>query len=418
MRHRAKLIVVGILAAVAWAEWVRADGVMLNGVSPRAISRGGTNIGFADNGAVLYDNPAAAVNLRGNGLFEAGVDMMLGDFHYANPLNDSAADDSLLPLPQISLIKKTANGRWAYGVGFYVPAGFAETYDLQNPIFGPRRYKSIGSLMKVLPGVAWKATDRLSVGATIGVAISHDELEGPYFLQNAGPLTGTPTLMDLQATGAALCWSVGMQYQLTDSTTIGLSYLSESRFHLDGVTAVTIPGFGSSAFDTTVNMTWPRSLGLGVRQALSPRTTFATDVLWLDWSRAFDDLGIRMTNPTTLGFVPIEERFPLDWRDSVSVRLGFEHALDRCRTLRCGYVYHRNPIPNRTLTPFIQAPFEHGFSAGYGWMWNCWNVDLGYMFVFGTDRTVVDSDFVGGDFDNSSHRAQMHCIALSLMRSF
>ena len=36
-----------------------ADGLFLNGVSPRSIGRGGTNQGFADNGAVIFDNPAA-----------------------------------------------------------------------------------------------------------------------------------------------------------------------------------------------------------------------------------------------------------------------------------------------------------------------------------------------------------------------
>lgn len=416
--HRIWTSLVWAGAVLGLASLALADGVMLNGVSPRSIGRGGTNLGFADNGAMLYDNPAAMVNLRGEGLLDVGADMLLGDYHYSNPFNNSAADNSLFPLPQISLVRKTDDGQWAYGLGLFVPAGFAETYDLQNPLFGPQRYKSVGSLMKVLPGAAWKATDRLSVGATFGVGVSHGELEGPYFLQGPSPFRGTPTLFDLQATGATFCWSAGLQYQLTDATTLGVTYQSESRFQLHGNTAVTIPGFGASAYDTRADVTWPSSLGLGVRHELCPHRILAVDVIWFNWSQAFDDFGIHLGNPTTPGFPTLVEQFPLNWRDTVSVRLGYEQALGGGHTVRCGYVYHRNPVPEGTLTPFIQAIPEHCFSVGYGREWQLWSADVSYVFAFGEEQTVGTSDFVGGDFDQSTHRTQVHCIAVSLMRRF
>jgi long-chain fatty acid transport protein len=397
-----------------------SDGTMLNGVSPRSIGRGGTNIAHSDNGAVLYDNPAGAVKISGETLIDVGFDLMISDFHFTNARNDSAADDSVYPLPQVSIVRKSADEQWAYGLGVFTPAGFGEAYDLEGPppLFGQHHYKSFGALTKVLPSLAYRMNEQLAIGATLGVAITHDELEGPYFLQGPSILRGTPTILDLQATGAALCWSLGLQYDLTDATTLGLTYQSESRFHADGSTRATVPGLGGSAFDTTLDITWPRTLGLGVKHKLCERRIFSTDIIWVNWSDAFDDLGIHLSNPTNVAFPSFYEQLPLRWRDSVSLRLGYEHVLSNDHVVRCGYVYHRNPIPDGTLTPFIQATLEHAFSAGYGWKWRCWDIDLAYMFAFGPDTKVATSDFVGGDFDQSSHRAQTHALAFSFMRQF
>jgi len=412
-------LLIGLLFLLAGRNAALADGLMLNGLSARSLGRGGTNLAYADNGAVLFENPAGAVNIEGSGLAEFSVDAMFTDFRYSDPSNN-ASDRGMIPLPQIAMVRKSADGNWAYGLGLFVPAGFSETYDLQGPfpLVGTQRYKSFGSLMKVLPGAAYRVNDRLTIGATLGAGISHEELEGPYFLQNAGPLQGTPTLLDLQATGAALVWSVGLQYQLTESTTLGLTYQSDSRFELQGTTRVAVPGFGDSSFDTEMDVTWPRSVGLGVRHELCPHQILSADVIWYDWSRAFDSFGIHLRNPSNVAFPSIDEEFPLRWHDTASVRVGYERILSGGQVLRFGYDYHRNPIPTATATPYIQAMLEHAFSMGYGWTWNSWSVDLAYMFTFGPDQAVAVSDWIGGDFDQSSGKAQTHCLAIGLMRQF
>ncbi len=418
--NRKWLSLVGFATLALTTSAALADGVILNGVSPRSIGRGGTNIAHADNGAILYDNPAAAVNIEGCTLIDIGVNMLISDFHYAGSLARADETNNLLPLPQISMIRKSRDGRMAYGLGMFVPAGFSETYDMQGPavLGGQQRYKSIGSLAKILPTLAYKLNDRLSVGATLGVAISHDELEGPYTVQSPGPFQGAKTLFDLQATGAALCWSLGLQYELSDCTTLGLTYQSESRFRAEGNTVVSVPGVPDVRYDSTLHITWPRSLGLGIRHELCPCRVISTDVIWYNWSNAFDSLGIALNNPSPGVLPPMLEQLPLHWRDSVSLRLGYEQSLGCDRVLRCGYVHHRNPIPDGTLTPYIQAIFEHSFTAGYGWKYRGWNIDLAYLFAFGSDRQVGTSDLVGGDYSNSFHRAQIHDISFSFIRQF
>jgi hypothetical protein len=47
-----------------------------------------------------------------------------------------------------------------------------------------------------------------------------------------------------------------------------------------------------------------------------------------------------------------------------------------------------------------------------------WEVDLGYMFLFGPDETVGASGLLGGDFDDSRQSAQIHAIFLGFTKRF
>jgi long-chain fatty acid transport protein len=396
-----------------------ADGVILNGTSPRSIGRGGTNIAEADTAGVILDNPAGIVNIDSDRLFEVGSNFMFAQFSYSDPLR-SGSSSEFAPLPEGGFIRKSADGQWAFGIGAFAPAGFLENYNLSGPFpfLGPQHYHSIGTLGKVLPSLAYRLTDNLTVGTTLGVAVSHDEFAGPYTLQAPGMFRGVPTLIDLKATGASLCWSLGLQYKLTDVTTLGLTYQSESRFEATGTTNVVVPGLGASTYDSELDITWPRSLGLGVRHELTPNHIFSADVIWFNWANAFDALGITLTNPTTPGFPPIVEQLPLNWTDSVSARFGYEWVVRKGNVLRFGYVYNQDPIPDGTLTPFIQATLQHTFSIGYGTSWRSWDFDFGYMVGVGPQHYVATSELIGGEFNQSTHNGQVHCAAFSVIKRY
>ncbi len=403
-----------------------ADGIIRDGVGAISTGRGGTNLAFSDNGNIIVDNPGALVNIQGTGLNEIGLDVLFTDLSYKDPENGwTNSANNPFPVGEFSLVRRAPNGKWAWGFGGFSIAGFSTKYRMNGPapFSGPQHYKSVGALMRILPSLAVSVTPRWSIGGTIGVAVSHTELEGPYSTNYPGPGYGTPTIMDTQGTGAGLSWSVGSQYLISDRTAVGVSYQGETHIRQDGTTSLTIPGMGTSRFDSKMSTEWPSTLGIGLSHSLSSRNLVSVDVIWTRWSTSKDRYDMTLTNPSNPVFAAVlgpvvREYFPFNWDDSVAVRTGFQRLLRNGHIFRTGYVYHDNPIPTGTLTPFVQATVEHAVSVGYGFQYGSYGVDLGYQFTWGPDVSVETSDFAGYDFDGSMSSASAHWALMSLVRRF
>ncbi|MDA1180399.1 MAG: hypothetical protein O2931_16590, partial [Planctomycetota bacterium] len=110
-------------------QLMAASGLMRDSVGARASGRGGTNLGFADNGEILLDNPGGMVNLNGFELIECGGDILFTDMQYGDADNlVTDASDNPFPMGQLSLIRKSADGNFAYGLGAFSQGGFSAEY--------------------------------------------------------------------------------------------------------------------------------------------------------------------------------------------------------------------------------------------------------------------------------------------------
>ena len=419
------LISACLILMAASEQDVLAQGVVRDSIAATSSGRGGTNIAHFDNLSVILDNPAALANIPERRRFDFGFDLLFTDLDYTDPLNNADGEVTPFPLPQFAYASKTANDRLAYGIGIFAPAGFGAHYDLRHALYGKREYSSLGALIKILPAVAYKVTDKLSVGATFGLGISHVQLEKPLNLQT-GPFAGLPCMIDLKATGFAPTWSVGIQYTLSEKTTVGLAFRSETRFRLKGSAKADVSGVGlpllKGSYDAEADLVWPRSLGAGISHRLSDKHRISADVVWFDWSHAFDGLDLKLTDGSNPLFgvmlgPKVRDRLPMSWHDSVACRVGYEFFPTTRDVLRAGYTYHDNPIPAATLIPNLAGTLEHAVSAGYGHRWERWRVDVAYQYSWGPTNHVSHSRMVGGDYDHSSVKAQAHWFFLSFSYS-
>src|SRR6478609_7503842 len=98
-----------ILSVAIWLPAVStwADGLVRDGIGPISTGRGGTNQGFADNSAIILDNPGAMVNVNGTGLLEAGADTTIPVVDYSNPFNDVNSKVRPLPMPVVGYVRKS-----------------------------------------------------------------------------------------------------------------------------------------------------------------------------------------------------------------------------------------------------------------------------------------------------------------------
>lgn len=416
----------GFIVQPAWADGIERDGI---GAIP--IGRGGNNVASFDNGVIIYDNPAGMANIQSQGLAEVGADGLFTNLSFSSPLNDHASSrQTPWALPFLSFIQRSEDGKFAYGVGLFAPAGFGSDWKIDSPLLGLQRYKSIGAQIDILPALAYHITDRLSIGANVGPGITYAQLTGPFVLQT-GALQGTPALFNLHATGVTAAWSVGLQYLLGERTTLGLSYIAQQRYNLHGDAQVEVekisflPVSIYSRFNADVDVTFPRSLSGGITHAFGEQRQHVgmLQLMWFDWKDAFNNIGLRLTDSSN-SLVPqlagpaIQDRFPLNWMSTISVRLGYEYHLDWSQVFRCGFVYHPNPIPSQTLTPYIPATLMYAVSAGYSKQWNNWALNIAYQYNFGAEQSVAQSGLVGGDFNNSSIGAQANWLSLSVMYRF
>ncbi len=396
-------------------------------MGPISTGRGGTNQAFADNSAIILDNPGALVNVAGTGLAELGADTVFTAIHYTDPFNDVQSKNRPLPMPVLGYIQKSDDERWAWGIGAFVPAGFGASYGgLSNPLLGTNLYRSTGAMGKLLPALSYKATDRLSVGLSVGIAFTAVQLTGPFVFQDA-PLTGLPALVNIGGFGVAPTGSVGFQYQLTEKLTIGATYTTQSNFTIHGGTNASLllpgPTIISSHFDDQLHMKWPQSVAVGLKYAFCPHRRFGADVIWYDWAHAFNNIGLQFTNPTNpavggLTTLPIRDTFPLNWTNSITMRLGYEWEPNDLDTWRVGYTYHGSPVPDSTLNPFLDGVLEHGFSAGYSRKLDRAILNFAYQYNFGKPCAVGTSAIVGGLFDNTTLNAQAQFAMVSLLFPF
>ncbi|HEX7376224.1 MAG TPA: outer membrane protein transport protein [Pirellulales bacterium] len=407
--------------ALAWFSsslaTVRADGLIRDGLGAISGGRGGTNIGFADNGAVIYDNPGALVNVANNGLIDLDVDTVISQVHYTDSKpNNVYSAVRPIPTPDLAYIRRSRDRRWAWGIGAFAPAGFGASYQFQNSFAGPQKYQSLDGMGKLLGALCFRVTDRLSIGGNLGIAINYLNLQGPLYLQS-GMLAGAPTISNLQNTGVAPTGGFGIQYLLNEKTTLGLNYISESKFKMGGNMNALAFGLAPfpiyTKFAATTNMIWPRSVGVGLSHRFNRRHTLGIDVIWYDWSHAFNQVNVNLTNPSNplvgavVGSANVQ-RFPLDWRDTVSLRVGYQWAPDDVNTFRFGYVYHASPSNTATLTPFTDGLLEDTFSIGYSRKVGGVYLNTAYQYTWGPTRSVGTSALAGGDFSHSTLHTQAH----------
>jgi long-chain fatty acid transport protein len=158
-------------------------------------------------------------------------------------------------------------------------------------------------------GAGYQLTDRLSVGATMTLGTGFEQLGF------VGPLTSSAMV-----NAYALRGSVGVDYKLTDCTTLGFYYQSKMSFTFEDAVSV----LGSPTY-RNINITQPTTFGWGVanRSLMNGDLLIAADVYYKLWEDAalWQDI---MVN---------------EW----AVAVGAQLTRDNMK-YRLGYSYNSNPI--------------------------------------------------------------------------
>ena len=179
----ARYLVIAVLAGAAATPALATDGHFLHGVGAINSSMGGAGVAAPRSllGA-FYLNPAGLSLFRGTRM-EFGFEMFLADRTVSSsfgPLSGSTTSTSeYTPVPAMGLSMQL-NDRVTVGLGGLGVGGFGVDYAASSPTASPNpillpepngfgAVYSNYSLLKITPAIAWRASERLSVGAAINV---------------------------------------------------------------------------------------------------------------------------------------------------------------------------------------------------------------------------------------------------------
>jgi long-subunit fatty acid transport protein len=331
--------------------------------------------------------------------------------------------------------------RFNVGLGFAPDLASVSDWKYQDApgqggvTYGLQENKSAILAGRAILGVSYSFGQKLSVGVTAGADYNENTLQAPYIFQSQPVLAGYKTMLDLHTYGTGWNMSVGAMFQPTKKLDIGVAWKSHTVIVTNGLASgnasALFTALGSNAtstfgYNASVKNILPQSVNASVAWHMNPRWLFAFQTDWVNWSNAFTNLPVTLTNGNnaTINTVAngsamngtLVDGVPLNWKDQYSFHGGVERELGESASVRFGYAYGNNPVPSGTLTPMTAAIMTNQLSTGFAYHMGHSRFDIAYTYDPTSQEQVGQSNLLAGEYNNSTVRVGLQ--ALSLGYSF
>ncbi|KIV62825.1 Long-chain fatty acid transport protein [Pseudomonas sp. FeS53a] len=365
----------------------------------------------ADDASTVFGNPAGMSRLKreqvsgGVALLDAKTDIDHGRGSFSG-----SNDGDMVPFIGVPMgyYVKPIDDKWTFGLGMYVPFGLVTDYEngFQGRYYGTRSEVRVITLQ---PTVSYKINDQLSVG--FGPTINRIDGELTSATLNPSSPGSNDGKVKIKGDDTALGYNVGVLFEATPSTRLGLTYHSMVDFKLEGDTQISGTGFGpfaGSKYDASLKLKTPESVDFSVTHDLNADWTLYAGTTWTRWSRLKDitvnNKGVPAPLAGRIGTITEEQ----NWRDTWSYAVGAAYKLNREWTLRAGLAYDQSPTRNEYRSPRIPTDDRKILSLGAAWSPNDdWTVDLAYSYLKEDDATINQSSSTKGSYSstykNSAH---------------
>ncbi len=335
---------------------------------------------------------------------------------FGQPLGGSGGDAGEWNLVPGAYLAVPLGERFSVGLGINAPFGLKLVYD--DGWVG--RFQALSSEIKTLnvnPSVAMRVNDRLSIGMGISYQRLQAELtnavnysavvaQGVQQLVARGqlPAAAAPGIIaanaglegDARVRGDDEGWgfNVGVLFDASDTTRIGLSYRSAIDYNVRGTVAFTTPpatpnpigasiiaaasaqGAPLSSGPISVDLKVPDSALLSVQQKFGDKLTLLGDVAWTGWSTVQELRVVRDSGATV-------SQTPERWRDVMRYAVGASYEFTPQFTLRAGTAYDNTPVPDATRTPRLPDADRIWLTTGARWQpTDALLLDFGYAHLF------------------------------------
>ncbi|MEN5036377.1 OmpP1/FadL family transporter [Pseudomonas sp. TWI929] len=257
---------------------------------------------LAKDPSVLMSNPAGLTQLKGTQI-SANAQVILGDLKFSRDANNqfdgNEGGNALQYLPGASLfISHQIDDRSAIGFGMYGNFGLALDYDDD---WAGRYFTQEAAIIGVSfqPTLAYKFTDDLSIGIGPRIMLGYYRTEMAINNNLLGVLDRPDGQLEYKDTDVGTGVNLGLLYQLSPRTAVGLAYTSKVKLefddspHLRNVTNPIInAGLNRLDVDSLeLDLNVPQTVTASIAHDLDEQWTLLGSLGWQDWSE-FGDVGV------------------------------------------------------------------------------------------------------------------------------
>ncbi len=393
-----------LLVVAATAPAMATNGMNMIGYNVRSSGMGGADVAIDTDCSGTACNPATLGRQRPRSA-AIGLSLLMPQLNTSNDAFgvDVDGEDQIFPLPYLAYAQRLGeNSPWTLGIDLFAQGGMGVDFQDYPTLFGTvDKVESQVRYGRLTAAASYQVNDRFSLG--FGAMAGYADIKFSLFPDTYSPgMDGTPGTMDdfpgIDADGISgfgFAGRLGAHYKVNDMISLGIQWTSEAALDLDGGDLTLNFGMAKATYEAEMkDFTWPQEVEFGLAVQATPALLLAADAKWIDWANAIDVVTVKGTNPDIPAPAEIELPFNMKWEEQWVFAVGAEYVLTPQHTVRVGYNYGKNPIPDKNLSPLFPAIVEHHLTLGYGYTASKWAIDLAYEHAFENEQT---NDAMPGD---------------------
>ena len=408
------------------------NGMNMEGYGPVAAAMGGASMAYENGSAAMMNNPATIGLMEEGSRLDLFFGFLGPDVQAETGGMTAKSSGTAYYMPALGYVRK--HDGLAYGLGLYGQGGMGTEYGTGSfmSLGAGLENRTELSVGRVIAPISYDVNDRLVVGGSVDFVWAGLDLRmlvpGAQFEDLANPAsqvlgTASGSLVtafgDLyepfggagisnldyayfdysnhnrfsgKARGYGAAGKIGATFKVDDRLTLGASYHSKTRLgdmktdEARILMAVDADfGGGSQHYEIPVSgsirvkdFQWPSTWAVGAAFQATDRLLLVGDVKRINWADTMQQFRMvftadaAQTDPLAAGFAGLELDAALfqRWEDQTVYQFGGAYQMNRQLTLRAGFNYASNPVPDQYLNALFPAIVERHVTAGFGYGFN------------------------------------------------
>lgn len=455
MKTRISTLALAVASASLFSSTAIASGFKLNEQSASGVGTAyAGRTAVVEDASTVYYNPAGMSKLTRPEISVGGVyiniDAKFSNGERINPAGTSSTVEggydhggSLIPATSIPFVyyAHPINEKLALGFGIFVPFG-AHTEYSDTALSGGFAGKTELTTIDFQPAFSYKINDTLAIGGGLDIVYAKGTLSKqldliPYVpaghplgsVLNKDEYKGYENTFSVEGDDVGFGWNLGLMWDITPETTLGLTYRSEVKFTLEGDAEFVHPngkdGNGVHAFSTDavhpqlgalppgvypvnggnvpkqsakVPLTGPQNATISLAHRFTDKFQLQGGITWTDWSsfKYFDVIGTEpgvISELTGLGDNYIGHIVE-NWSDSYAYAIGGTYTLNNQWLFRAGFAYDEAPVDKNHRTARVPDNDRKWLTAGARYtVSQDMSFDLGLAYLIMSDFSMSEVNY-------------------------